>query len=205
MPTVYINGVKHTPSSRTMRKMRASGQKFSTEPPTGVKATKAVVRTSSKGVGAKGVSERQVRRAGGNTPAAAAPVPRPRSERPKDERKNTSGSGSFSVAVGARRRTQADAGQMASSGSNSVGSRTGRERFGPPTKPVGTRMGTESPGPFTRPVGPGGTPIKGYGTKGRSIAATGVTVPSPENAMKKKQREARQAIYERANRKRKGN
>jgi len=87
MPTIWINGVKHTPTLRTLKKMRASGQKFDTSPPTGVKASKATVTRASKGVGAKGVSKTSVKRAGSQTPASAPPVPRPRSERPKEEKK----------------------------------------------------------------------------------------------------------------------
>lgn len=92
MPTIWINGVKHTPTSRTIKKMRASGQKFSlTAPGKGVTASKVTVRTASKGVGAEGVRKTSVRRAGSQTPAAAPPVPRPRGDRPKDERKSQVG------------------------------------------------------------------------------------------------------------------
>ena len=87
MPTIWINGVKHTPTSRTLKKMKAAGQKWSTSPPTGTSASKATVRTASKGVGAKGVSSTSVKRAGTQTPASSPPIPRPRGDRPKEEKK----------------------------------------------------------------------------------------------------------------------
>lgn len=221
MPTIYIGGVKHTPSSETLRRMKKAGTKFSTAPPAAKPA---------KGNGARGVPDKAAKRAGGQTPAAQAPVPRQRGDRPTDQKKGqTSGSGSRSVAAGAFNRNVADARRMATSGSNrnpsDVADRNRMANSGSGKKPPvsGLRLPSRPPvGGLTLPKspnrGPGGTPTKPYergpkpvaatgvtvASKPRPVAATGNTIPSPENPNKKRERETRQAIYDRANKKRKG-